>query len=60
MLQQPFLGRNRRDTLRHADAEVDNAAKRQLHRGAPGDHLAGIKRQRLALVEGHAEFPEKA
>src|SRR5262249_2225032 len=35
-----LLVRDARDALRHADAEVDDAVRAQLHRGAPRDDLA--------------------
>ena len=56
VLEQALLGRDVGDALGHADAEVDDAAQGQLHRGAPGDDLAGVERQRRARVERHSEL----
>ena len=56
MLEQALLGSDGGDALGHADAEVDDAAQGQLHRGAAGDDLAGVERQRRAGVERHPEL----
>ena len=47
-----LLGRDVRDELRGADAEVDHRALAQLHRGAAGDDLLVGQRQRLRPPSG--------
>ena len=55
-LVDALLGRDRGDTLGHADAEVDDAAGPQLHGAAPGDDLALVERHRLDALQRHADF----
>ena len=53
VLQHALLGRDRGDALGHADAEIDDAARRQLEGAAARDDLALVERQRLDPVERH-------
>ena len=54
IFQNPLLRGHGRDALGHADAEIDDAARRQLESAAPGNHLALVEVQRLNAVERHA------
>ena len=47
VLENALLVRDRRDAFGHADAEIDDAAHRQLERAAARDDLALVERQRL-------------
>ena len=49
-----FLGCHRRHAGRHADAEVDDIARVQLHRRAPRDDQPLIERHRRGVVEARA------
>ena len=60
IFENALLGGDRRDALRHADAEIDHAAERQLEGTAPRDDLALVERHRLDAVERDALPPEKA
>ena len=51
--EHALLGRDRRDAFRHADAEIDDAARRQLEGAAPRDDLALVERHRLDAIERH-------
>ena len=51
-----LLVRDRGDPLGHADAEIDDAAGRQLEGAAAGDDLALVERHRLELSKRHADF----
>ena len=54
IFQNPLFRGHGRDALGHADAEIDDAARRQLESAAPGNHLALVEVQRLDAVERHA------
>ena len=54
VLQHMLFGRDRGNPFRHADAEIDDAAGRQLERTAPRDNLALVKLQRHDPVHRHA------
>ena len=56
VLQHPLLVGDRGQAFRHADAEVDHAARRQLEDAAPGDQLALVERQRRQRTERHADL----
>ena len=57
-IKNALFGRDRRDTFRHAYAEVDHRVGRQFHRRPAGDDLAlghrhaGNRRQRHANLAG--------
>ena len=55
-IEQLLLGGHGRHALRHADAEIDDAAERQLEGAAPGDDLALVERQRRDAVHRHAHL----
>ena len=59
IFQHLLFGRDRRNALGHADAEIDHAARRQFERTAPRDDFAFIKRQRHDAVHWHALPPGK-
>ena len=50
-----FVG-DRRDAFGHADAEIDDAAHRQLEGTAPRDDLALVERHRAEHVQRHLEL----
>ena len=51
-----FFSGDRRDALRHADAEIDDAVRPQLERGAARDDLAHAHRERLDVTDRHPQF----
>ena len=59
LLEQVLLHGDGRDGFRHADAEVDHPAHRQLAGAAPGDDLALVERQRWDAVERHPQLARR-
>ena len=55
VVEHLLLVGDRGHTLGHADAEVDDAAHRQLEGAAAGDDLALVERHRREHVERHLE-----
>ena len=55
-VEELLLGGDGRDALRHADAEVDDAAERQLEGAAARDHLALVEGQRRDAVDRRAHL----
>src|SRR6478672_3985692 len=51
-----FFGRDGGDPFGHADAEIDDAVRPQLHRGAARDDLALAHRHRLERGHRHAHL----
>jgi hypothetical protein len=49
-----LFGGHRGDAFRHPDAEIDDAARRQLERAAARDDLALVELERLDAVHRHA------
>ena len=60
VLENALLVRDRRDALRHADAEIDDAAHRQLERAAARDDPALVVCQRFSESSGTRNSPENA
>ena len=55
VFEHALLGRHRGQHLGHADAEVDDAAQRQLEGAATRDQLAFVQRRDGDLVGRHAQ-----
>jgi hypothetical protein len=60
VVEHALLGGDRGHDLRHADAEVDDAAERQLEGAAARDQLALVQRRGAMRSTGTRSSAEKA